>query len=66
MIDNHDDSDEIDLPVLPALVRLHPNDHPLAVMAAGLQGNPARLLRLAIVCRWRLWAGASAEGHEGS
>ena len=39
MIDNHDDSDEIDLPVLPAFARLHPNDHPLAVIAAGLQGT---------------------------
>ena len=35
MIDNHDDSDEIDLPVLPAFARLHPNDHSLAVIAAG-------------------------------
>ena len=39
MIDNHDDSDEIDLPVLPAFARLHPNDHPLAVDRGGLQGN---------------------------
>ena len=48
MIDNHDDSDEIDLPVLPAFARLHPNDHPLAVDRGRLQGNPARLQRPSI------------------
>ena len=44
MIDNHDDSDEIDLPVLPAFARLHPNDHPLAVdrgEASGGSGQAA-------------------------
>ena len=44
MIDNHDDSDEIDLPVLPAFARLHPNDHPLAVdrgEASGESGQAA-------------------------
>jgi site-specific recombinase XerC len=27
------------LPVLPAFARLHPNDHPLAVIAAGFRGT---------------------------
>ena len=59
MIDNHDDSDEIDLPVLPAFARLHPNDHPLAVDRGRLQGDPARLQRPSIQ---RLRVGVAADG----
>ena len=48
MIDNHDDSDEIDLPVLPAFARLHPNDHPLAVDRGEASGDPASWQRPSI------------------
>ncbi len=59
MIDNHDDSDEIDLPVLPAFARLHLNDHPLAVDRGRLQGDPARLQRPSIQ-RLRVGVAASS------